>query len=367
MKVLVLSHSAVLPAYRQKFHLLAKMGTEVHLVLPPGWPEGQVWQTAPSSGPEQGIMLHRLPARWLGRPGAYHLLGLNALVGSVRPDLIYAEEEPYAWSAWQASRLARKKQLPFCFFTWENIHRSYRWPQNWAYVEILKAAVCAIAGSDSAATVLRQKGFPGPVTVIPQYGVDTDLFRPAEARAGARVWTLGYFGRMVPEKGLDTLLAAVKQVPGPLRLRLQGAGPYRQALERRVQTLDLRAQVEWHEPVTTDAMPGSLAQCDAVVLPSESRPRWMEQFGRILIEAMACGLPVIGSDCGEIPRVIGPAGWIFPQGRPELLAAGLVRLRADRHWARTLGQRGRARAVERFSMRTVAAETNEVFQRMLKE
>jgi glycosyltransferase involved in cell wall biosynthesis len=111
-------------------------------------------------------------------------------------------------------------------------------------------------------------------------------------------------------------------------------------------------------------MPQFYRTADVLVLPSRSRPNWTEQFGRVLIEAMASGVAVVGSDVGEIPHVIGDAGHIFPEGEVSTLAEVLTKLVGSPDQRRDLGARGRARVLERFTQEQVAAETVAVYRRL---
>src|SRR5439155_24845569 len=108
-----------------------------------------------------------------------------------------------------------------------------------------------------------------------------------------------------------------------------------------------------------------LQSLDVLVLPSLSQPSWIEQFGRILVEAMACGVAVVGSTCGELPDVIGDGGLTFPEGDIAALASMLERLAGDQGLRAELGKRGRARVLERFTGERVAADTVDVYRQML--
>jgi glycosyltransferase involved in cell wall biosynthesis len=112
-------------------------------------------------------------------------------------------------------------------------------------------------------------------------------------------------------------------------------------------------------------MPSHDRQMDVLVLPSRTRPNWKEQFGRVLVEAMACGLPVIGSDSGEIPNVIGDAGLIFPEGQAGPLRDRLQRLMRDPGLVGTLSQRGRQRVLAHYTQARVAAQTYQVYRQIL--
>ena len=105
---------------------------------------------------------------------------------------------------------------------------------------------------------------------------------------------------------------------------------------------------------------------DVLVLPSRTLPNWKEQFGRVLIEAMACAVPVIGSTSGEIPHVIGDAGLLFPEGDVDALRACLRMLAADPAERARLGEAGRRRVLAHYTMRQIAERTLEVYKRLRK-
>jgi glycosyltransferase involved in cell wall biosynthesis len=119
-------------------------------------------------------------------------------------------------------------------------------------------------------------------------------------------------------------------------------------------------------------LPGLIARMDVLALPSveviqRNLVPWIgiplrEQFGRVLVEAMACGVPVIGSDVGEIPYVIGDAGLTFASDDPAGLAEGLTRLRDQPALREELGRRGRQRAVTEFGWDRAADRMLAVWQ-----
>jgi glycosyltransferase involved in cell wall biosynthesis len=105
-----------------------------------------------------------------------------------------------------------------------------------------------------------------------------------------------------------------------------------------------------------------VARWDALALPSLTRPNWKEQFGRILVEAMASGVPCAGSDSGEIPHVLGDAGLVVPEGDAGALAAALSRLADDPGLRRALAARGRARVLARYTHARIAEKTCAVYR-----
>ena len=105
---------------------------------------------------------------------------------------------------------------------------------------------------------------------------------------------------------------------------------------------------------------------DVLVLPSRSRSNWKEQFGRVLIEAMASQVPVIGSNSGEIPNVIGDAGLVFPENDAPALSALIEGLIWDPARRAELGKRGRKRVLDRFTQDQIANETYAVYAEMAR-
>jgi glycosyltransferase involved in cell wall biosynthesis len=146
-----------------------------------------------------------------------------------------------------------------------------------------------------------------------------------------------------------------------------GTGPLRRALASLASELGLADRIVFDDPIPSTQMPAYLAGLDALVLPSRTRPNWKEQFGRVLIEAMACGVPVIGSTCGEIPQVIGEAGLVVPEDDVEALRAALLRLQRDAELHRDLSTRGRARVLAHYTQKQVAAETVAVYRQIMQQ
>jgi glycosyltransferase involved in cell wall biosynthesis len=241
----------------------------------------------------------------------------------------------------------------------------FRWLEQW----VLRRADHCIAGNQESAHVWRRKGYTGPLTVIPQFGVDAEMFKPpplTQRREGTG-FVIGYAGRLVPEKGVDLLLEALAELPGVWRADLVGSGPERAALARRARELGVADRVSLSDVLPSIAMPRYYQQLDVLVLPSRTRPNWKEQFGRVLVEAMACGVPVVGSASGEIPNVIGDAGLTFPEGDAGALREQLMRLMRDETLHADLVQRGRERVLAHYTQAEIAAQTYRVYQALVGE
>jgi glycosyltransferase involved in cell wall biosynthesis len=130
------------------------------------------------------------------------------------------------------------------------------------------------------------------------------------------------------------------------------------------QWLGVLPRVSFDLPIPSTQMPYYYSGLDVLVLPSRTRPNWKEQFGRVLIEAMACQVVVVGARCGAIPEVIGDAGLTFAEGDPADLRTQLQRLLGDPHLRLELEQRGRQRVLDHFTQSQIAARTVEVYQQV---
>jgi glycosyltransferase involved in cell wall biosynthesis len=164
-----------------------------------------------------------------------------------------------------------------------------------------------------------------------------------------RPFTIGFAGRLVESKGLMDLLAAARALSAPVELLLIGDGPLRSQLEG--QPIPGSA-VRVLSGIGHDEMPRAYSQLDVLVLPSHSTPTWKEQFGRVIVEALWCGVPVVGSDSGEIPWLIGltGGGLVFGEGDRRALAERLVQLRESAELRARLAEAGRAAVARLFSV-----------------
>jgi glycosyltransferase involved in cell wall biosynthesis len=315
MRLLVISHSSVLGAYQAKLARLAQDGFEVHLAAPSWWPEASPRRAFEQPFPQ--LHYHTLPTLLTGRLSRFVYFGLGSLMRRVRPDIVFAEEEHFLPSGWQCMHAAKKAGICFGFYTWENIRSHFRQPLDALASQVLKHSDFAVVGNIEAAALLRMRRWDRPMLVMPQYGVDPEVFRPV-AKPADHAFTVGYLGRLVPEKGVGDLLQAFAALPKGACLQLAGHGPL-------IALAKGRAGVEALGGLAYPEVPHFLQNLDVLVLPSRTTPVWKEQFGRVLAEAMACGVPCVGSDSGAIPEVIGPGGLVYPEGDAKALAQCLLK------------------------------------------
>jgi glycosyltransferase involved in cell wall biosynthesis len=364
MRVLMLSKACIVGAYQKKLEELAHLpGMELTVVVPPCWRD------------ERGVIhLERqhttgydLVVEPMVLNGNFHLHffpGLGKQIRRVRPDLVHIDEEPYNLATAHALWLARQAGARSLFFSWQNLQRRYPLPFRLLERYVLRHADYGIAGSQESAGVWRAKGYQGPLAIIPQFGVDPEIYYP-EPKPSGRGFIVGYIGRLVEEKGVDLLLEALAGLEGMWRAYVLGSGPAQEALQAQARQLGLGDRITFEAWIPSAQTPAYYRQLDALVVPSRTRPNWKEQFGRVLVEAMACGVPVIGSDSGEIPHVIGDAGLVLPEGQAGALRDHLTRLLQDLDLRAELAQRGRDRVLAHYTQAQIAAQTYSVYQAML--
>ena len=366
MRVLYVSKALVVAAYRAKLRELRRL-VDVSAVVPSRWGDAGV---EPVDGDDDVQLRPVLLSGW----NSLHVYPrLGRVLDRERPQLVHVDEEPFSLAALQLVELSRRRRIPAVFFAWENVDKWLPVPLLLTRRRVLSRAAGAIAGTPAAAEMIRRHGYAGPLAVIPQFGVDPEVFSPddedrALTRAALAIepgeFCAGFAGRLVPEKGVDVLIDAVGAIPA-MRLLVLGDGPHRDRLEARTVLVGAGARSTFAGPIPSTEMPHWLRAMDVLVLPSRSTPRWSEQFGRVLVEAMACGVPVVASSSGEIPHVLGDAGVLVPENDPTALRAALAALADDPAWRARLAVRGRERVLQCFTHAHIARATASFYESLV--
>lgn len=372
MRVLMLSKACLVGPYQRKLEEIARQGKalpgglELMAIVPPSWddPAGRV---ALERSHTTGYQLVVDPIRLNGQFHLYYYPTLRQRLAEFRPHIVHIDEEPYNLATWLAMRQARAAGAKTLFFSWQNLERRYPFPFNIMEQQVLQGVDYAIMGNQESVAVWRGKGYEGPFAVIPQFGVDPALYQPPAGRDRGRGFIIGSANRrLVPEKGIDLLLRAAAKLPGVWRIHIAGEGPEQRPLMRLAQELGIAERVYFDGPIPAGQIATYLQQLDVLVLASRTLPNWKEQFGRILVEAMACGVAVVGAISGEIPHVIGDAGLTFPEEDVDALHGRLLQLIQSETLRDELGRRGRQRVLDHYTQEQIAARTVEVYQQILE-
>lgn len=342
LRVLRVSHSAAVDEWRGRERALSSLGVDVVLLSARQSLEGAgLVELAPRPGERvTGVGT-------VGRHPALFLYDARPIWRALNQplDVIDIHEEPFALSAAEVLllRRLRRNRAPVVLYTAQNLHKRYpvpfRWFERWA----LRSASGISACNTEAAEIVSAKGFAGRARVIP-LGIDPDRFRPAPAheRASTEV-VVGLLGRLVPEKGVEVLLDALQLEP-TLRARFGGTGTLAATLLQNAAGRGVDDRVDVVGAVDPESVVEFYHSIDVLAVPSLSTPSWTEQFGRVAVEAMACGVPVVASDAGALPDVVAGAGIIVPEGDAAALASALVSAAGPR--AEELREAGLIRAAQ---------------------
>lgn len=372
LRVLLISHTCQSASEGQpRAEALARTaGISLRVVVPDRWRHYGTWRSPEvpkSAAYKYDVQPVRFP--WVGPAQCY--LHYYPMLGDVlrefQPQVIDLWEEPWSLVSAMTCRL-RNRLLPDARIvseTEQNIDKKLPLPFERFRRYTLSNASFAIGRSHEAVEVLRRKGYSGAAAVVPN-GVDIDRFKPRDRdtcrrEIGASGFVVGYVGRLVPEKGLDDLLTAVALCAERVNLVVVGDGPMKAHLQSRVIAEGLDRRVKLLPSRPPSELPVIMNALDALVLPSRTTPRWKEQFGRVIVEAMACGIPVIGSNSGAIPEVIGTCGMVVPERSPQHLSDAITHLAADEPRQNRFSLQGRQQVIESCSWSAIASQMSDIY------
>ena len=378
-RVLLVSHIYLESRYHDKLRYLARE-VDLRVIGPARFSSAYGAMTAPNVSCQDYEFVaarcwfplwRRTSTRWVLSP-------MDLGVRAFQPDIIHVENELTSFVLFQAIA-ARRLLAPrarLIVFIWANQ------PSNLPFARLLsvvarmaaRGADFLLVGSKASELLLREKGIDARrIAVLPAVGVDASFHgistetgrRVTRARLGiaADEIVVGFVGRLVEEKGLTDLAKAfealrARRPQDKVRLLLVGNGPMREWLVR-------QPNVTVATPAPNEQVAPYYCAMDMMVLPSRTTASWSEQFGRVLVEAMAVGVPLIGSSSGAIPEVIGDAGIVVPEAAPDALAGAIEKLVGAPGLVRTLTERAKVRVAQRFDNAAIAAETARVYRSVL--
>jgi phosphatidyl-myo-inositol dimannoside synthase len=285
-------------------------------------------------------------------------------------DVVHCWEEPYIVAAAQVARWT-PRDIPLVFTTYQNLRKNYPPPFDTIERFSLRRAAGWIAGGALVEQALQDRcGYAGrPHAVIPM-GTDVAHFHPdREAGTAARhslEWSapdpaaVGFIGRFVEDKGPRVLMQALDAVQCEWRALFVGGGPLEDEIRAWAGRYPGRVRVV--TGVAHDDVWRWLNAMDVLCVPSQTRPGWQEQFGRVIVEGFACGVPVLASDSGEIPRVVSHAGVVIGERDVPGWARHITRLLGAPAERAVLGEAGRRRAVEQYAWAVIARKHLDFFE-----
>ena len=368
LRVLFVSHAYVVGVNQGKLAAIAQHA-EVGLLAPKTW-QSRGWNRAIAlETPYPEIKTYPSNILFSGRGGAYiyNPFRIWQVLRQFKPDILQAEVEVFSLCALELALWSRITSIPLVIFGWENMERKL-FLRQWIRDFVLKTSPLVIVGNRDGKDVLKKWNYQGLIEVMPQIGVDEQMFTPKIAQANQSEINIGFLGRIVPEKGIDLLLEAAEQLKQQgldFKLIICGSGPTKPLLQQQAKQADIADSIVWRDAVTHDQVPQEIGKFDILVLPSRSVDTWKEQFGHVLIEAMAIGIPTVGSTCGEIPNVINHPELVFTEGNVEELAAILSRLVNDEGFRQTMGQYCLNRAHQCYTHERIAKRSVALWEKVL--
>jgi glycosyltransferase involved in cell wall biosynthesis len=377
MKILSISHSCVVSEYQKRMAEVAKFSdVELTLLVPKHWYQFNEMVNLEKDRDDHYRIISRQPVTWGLRKNSLrnvtHIYTrIKEILRSSKPDIIELWEEPFSLVSAHTVFCAKRVKNPVkvIFFSAQNIHKRYPFPfcsfEKYTY----KNSNYAFLMNNEAAAILQVKGYNKEFLVLP-LGVDPEIFCRRDVsslrkKLGIRDFVVGFVGKITKQKGILELVKAVSQINREIQLLIVGNGDAKGEMEHLLKLLGLQERTLVIEAVPHSQVPDYLNCMDVLVSPSITLPNLREQFGRVIIEGMACEVPVIGSDSGEIPVTIGEAGLIFKEGDVADLKDKIEALIRNRSLRDTLSGKGRKRVLENFSWRVIAKKQHQVYTELM--
>jgi len=363
-RLVSIAHSYCVGLNRRLAHELARAGAgrwEVTAVAPSSF-AGELGQIDLRPEPGEPCRLEAVPA-YLSR--RIHLMFYGWRLREILSrnwDMIHCWEEPYVTAGAQVALLAPAR-IPFVFWTAQNLSKTYPPPFRWFEGYCVHRASGWLACGQSTVNAMVSRGYGAKPHRVAPLGVDLEVFSPEPRQDAAGPPVVGYLGRFIHDKGVRLLMRALDGVPSSWRALFVGGGPLERELRAWASRYGDRVRIVTGVP--HNEVPLWLRRMDLLCAPSQTMPSWREQQGRMIVEAFACGLPVLASDSGEIPFVVGDAGLVLPEASVESWTRAIDQLIQDPSARREWGNRGLDRARGKFAWPAIARDQLSFFESLL--
>ncbi|PLW79487.1 hypothetical protein C0585_07595 [Candidatus Woesearchaeota archaeon] len=305
---------------------------EIHLIMPRYWKDHQKnWQKYDNKTYEdlkiKNLKIYKLDSFFSGHEWLYYLKDLEKTLKKIKPDTILSEDDYFMINTYKACKFAKKQDIPFLNYSWDNLFINTYGPFKYFEKFILKNTTKFIAGTKDVRKVMIRKGISSKnIVVIPQSGVNLDFFKPKEVK---KEYIL-YAGQISEHKGIDTILNAIKILKKEnIEWHFLGKGP----LKDKILKISKRNKnIKVHDWVDYEKMPEFLSKAKIFLYPSIPTKIWEEQYGFAMLEAMACGVPVIASNTSGPNAIIENKkdGILIDVDDEEALARNIDELSKDK-------------------------------------
>lgn len=399
MNLVIISHAYVYAPYRAKVEALAEhKDLNITLITPEFGLEGggQKVYASPYEGKAYKHII--LSGLFTGKLNFFIFRNLKKTLQSLNPDIILLEEEYWTQVAAQVSYVTNKflpktklillSQENICHI-WESEAKSPYQKIRYASFHLLEKFIIPKLDAlvfqfpevwqdfDQRMLALKFKGLKG---TFPQLGVDYERFAKSTQATilndirknlyiKAEDFVYGYIGRLTPEKGIEDMIYAFAGWHKPNTRCLiigNGSDEYINTLKTLIDKLNLNNILSIHPAIKFDDIPVYFQLLDISILLSHTTPIWKEQFGRVLVESMAAGTPVIGSDSGAIPLVVGETGYIVPEKDILSIRESLNDAYTNKEKYVKLSKLAKSRSKKEFSYKAIAKKTYDFIQKIKK-
>lgn len=358
-KLLLYSQLAFYPMHREAFVYICEHYPVTGYVIadsPPPLPG--VHQSLGSADPDLMRIHGQLPdIRYM--PEGYNATKTRWLLQQLRdiqPDAIWVQEEPTSYFLFQILRHYWFNRRPrIVSAVCENIFGRGNFLKQTAKRLLWSRLDGLLAVATASAEGIQTVGMPRSV---PVHNLVAGALLPPEQVSPCELpftrqpddFIIGFAGRIVEEKGWKVLLTALMMLPQNFKCLIAGSGPQENGLREWMQRPGLMNRVHYFGLLPKDDLWRFYAALDVFVLLSLTTPRWKEQFGGVLADSMAMGVPIIGSDSGAIPEVVDGAGLIVPEGDAVALANRLREMQQNPAMRQQMSAIGKRRFQDEFAI-----------------
>ena len=379
MKILSISHSCVVSEYQKRMAEVGKYSdVELALVVPKQWHQFNKKVNLEKDMDSNYQIIPHQPVTWglkrnVLRNVSHIYIGIKEILRNLKPDIIELWEEPFsavtAHTIFWAKRIIPKAKV--IFFSAQNVFKGYPFPFSAFEKYTYKNAQHAFLMSEEVIDVIRKKGYENEFTVLP-LGVNPYVFYKKDVsslkkKLGLKDFVVGFMGKINRQKGILDLIEVASLINEKIQLLIIGNGDLKEEVEHRAKLLDIRKKTMIIDAVPHSQVPDYLNCMDLLAFPSITLPHLKEQFGRAIIEGMACEVPVIGSESGEIPGTIGKAGLIFREKSVADLKEKIEALIKNRNLRAMLAKNGRKRVLENFTWKVIAEKQYQVYTELMRQ
>ncbi len=379
MKLLVISHSCMVGVNQRVYvELIKYREMELRILVPRVWREATTRRKMffDQDSPLKDLIIFGDVIFPGGITKHFYINEFSKPFIKFKPDIVFIDEEPQCLATFQFLVLSKIFKTKAIFRIVENIVQSWPFPFSRIESYVIRQSDGAVAAGKEASSVLTNKGYARSIPIIP-FAVDPNLFSKRDVgklknKLNLRGLVIGYMGRLDESKGILTLVKAVSELArenlsANYQLLIVGSGYLKDKIRSLTKELGIEDKLVMFESVPHNEAVAYFNCMDVCVLPSITTPTWKEQFGRVLVEAMACQVPVVGSDSGEIPWIIENTGGglVFREGDTEDLREKLAIIMQDKNLREELGIKGRENVIKKYACAKVAQRLHDVLREVL--